>query len=303
VRISDIGPVANEIPGTISPVVRNKNRACEGFLNLRGRSMTNHFRNHIVPAIFMALLGVQALSAPAKREDFTFKIPPSKIPLNIQNQPVAIIASGIVSVSTREHDDYLLKLEMTADLSEFQQNMTALLRSQLDKDDRCGDRIAVQNASLTPVEPSIRAAVQLHYERYACLKVFGKQKAQRVVQGNGAIQLKLTPTVEEKKTLRLTPAVESIQADGSLGELLRSGSLGATLRQKITNALLSAMQKGTDRNLTLPPAVQNIAAIDEAAFRDNGSGGLALVLGGEVRISEQQVQLVKSQLKERLAGQ
>ena len=265
--------------------------------------MMNYYCKCIFSVSLFVLLSVQMLSAPAKPGEFTFKIPPQKIPLTVENQPIVVVASGVVSVMSGGHNDYVLKLEMSVDLSDLQQNITALLRSQLDKDDRCGDRIAIQNASLTPSEPASQAVVQLHYERYTCLKVFGKEKAQKLVGGNGTVQMKLTPTVEERKTIKLIPAVESIQADGSLGELLRSGSLGAMLREKITNALLSAMQKGTDRNLTLPPAVQEIAAIDEAAFRDVGSGRLGLVLGGEVQISEQQIQLVRSQLKERVPAQ
>jgi hypothetical protein len=249
------------------------------------------------------VLAGQAASTPARAEEFTFKIPPSMIPLSIENQPIAIVASGIISVAARGHNDYLLKLDLTADLSDLQQNMTGILRSQLDKDEHCGDRIAIQSASLVPAEPSSRAVVQLHYERYACFKAFGKQTTKKLVGGNGTIQMKLTPGVEADKTLRLVPEVESIQADGSLGELLRSGSLGATLREKITNALQSAMQKGTNRSVTLPPAAQDMAAIDKAEFRDAGSGRLALVLGGEVQVSERQVQLLKGELNERLPAQ
>jgi hypothetical protein len=244
------------------------------------------------------VLGLQALSASAKEEGFTFKIPPAKISLSIENQPVVIIASGIISVISRGRDEYVLKLELNADLTNLQQNMTGLLRSQLDKDDRCGDRIAIGQASLTPADPSSRAIVQLHYERYTCVKAFGKQMARKLVGGNGMIQMKFTPTVEEGKTLRLVPEVESIQADGSLGELLRSGPIGEMLREKITKALLSALQKGTDRSLTLPPAVQDIAVVDKAQFRDAGSGRLAVALGGEVQISDKQIQLLRRQLKE-----
>jgi hypothetical protein len=251
-------------------------------------------------AILVLVLGVQALSAPAREEGFTFKIPPQKISLNFENQPIAIIASGVISVTPKGHDGYLLKLELIADLSDLQQNMTGLLRSQLDKDDRCGDRIAIEHASLAPAEPSSLAVVQLHYERYTCVKVFGKQTPRRLVGGNGTIQIKLTPTVEESKTLRLVPEVESIQADGSLGELLRSGPIGNMVREKITKALLSAIQKGTDRSLTLPPAAQDIAVIDKARFRDAGSGRLAVVLGGGAQISPQQIQLLRSQLKQRI---
>jgi hypothetical protein len=264
-------------------------------LALRGGSIV---RNSCSCAILALVLTVQALSAPAREEGFTFKIPPVTTSLKIENQLIAIIASGVISVTSRGRNEYLLKLELNADLSGLQHNMTGLLSSQLDKDDRCGDRIAIGHASLTPAEPSSRAVVQLHYERYTCVKAFGKQMARKLVGGNGTIQMKFTPTVEESKTLRLVPEVESIEADGSLGELLRSGPIGAMLREKITKALLSAMQKGTDRSVALPPAAQDIAVIDKAQFRDAGSGRLAVVLGGEVQISDKQIQLLRRQLKE-----
>lgn len=257
-------------------------------------------RKSLGSAILALALVVQALSAPAKNGDFTFRIPPQKIPVNIENQPLTIAASGIISVGSRGHDEYILKLELNADLADLQQNFTGLLRSQLDKDDPCGDQIAIQHATLAPAGPSGRAIVQMHYERYTCVKAFGKRVARKLVGGNGIIQMKFTPTIEDHKTLQLVPEIESIQADGSLGELLRSGSIGAMVREKMTKALLSSMQKGTDRSLTLPPAVQDIAMIDKAQFADEGSGRLALGLQGEVAISPQQIQLLKNQLKERM---
>lgn len=256
--------------------------------------------NFLGCAILFLALVVQGLSAPARNEDFTFKIPPQRTSLNIENQPITITASGIISVGSTGHNEYILKLELDADLSDLQQNMTGLLRSQLDKSDRCGDHIAIEQAALMPASPAGRAVVQLHYERYSCLKAFGKQMAKKLVGGNGIIQMKFTPTIEDGKTLRLVPEVESIQADGSLGELLRSGPLGAMVRERITKALLSSLQKGTDRSLTLPPAVQDIAMLDKAQFEDEGSGRLGVVMGGQVVISLQQIQLIKNQLKERM---
>ncbi|HEY6293537.1 MAG TPA: hypothetical protein VI455_18440 [Terriglobia bacterium] len=250
-------------------------------------------------AVLSLALLVQGLSAPARSEDFTFRIPPQRIPLSIENQPLTIDASGIISVGSKGHDEYILRLELDADLSDLQQNMTGLLQSQLDKDDPCGDHISIEHATLTPVGPFSRAVVQLHYDRYTCVKAFGKRVTKKLVGGNGIIQLKFTPTVEDRKTLQLVPEVESIQADGSLGELLKSGPIGAMVREKISRALLAAMQKGTDRSLTLPPAVQDIAMIDKAQFEDKGSGRLGIALQGEVTISAQQVQLLKNQLKER----
>jgi hypothetical protein len=253
-------------------------------------------------AVLSLALVIQGLSAPARNEDFTFRIPPQRISLNIEKQPVTIGASGVVSVGSKGHDQYVLKLELDTDLSDLQQNITGLLRSQLDKDDPCGDHIAIEHATLMPAGRAGRAVVQLHYERYTCVKAFGKRMTKKLVGGNGIIQMKFTPTVEDRKTLQLVPEVESIQADGSLGELLKSGPIEAMVREKLTKALLSAMQKGTDRSLTLPPAVQNIAMIDRAQFEDENAGRLGMMLQGEVAISPQQIQLLKNQLKGRMSA-
>lgn len=233
----------------------------------------------------------------------TFKIPPVRIPLNIKDQHVTIAASGVITLLTKERGLNILKLQLSADLSDLQQNMTEVLGSALDKDDRCGDRIAIQHGTLTAVTPASVAVVQLHYERWGCAKVFGKQEAKRLVGGNAVMQLKLTPAISEDHTsLRLVPEVGPIEADGSLGELLRSGTLGDMLREKIRNAILSALQKGTDLNATLPPAVQGNATLQTAEFRDGGDGRLLAVLGGQIKITNDQIQALSKQVKERMAG-
>jgi hypothetical protein len=276
---------ALEVSGTVSD-----------NMPLRGSMVLNSLGS----AVLCLILVAQAFSAPARSEDFTYRIPPQKISLNVENQPLTISAWGIISVRSSGRDAYLLKLELDADLSDLQQNMTGILRSQLDKNDPCGDHVAIEHATLMPAGAAGQAVVQLHYERYTYVKAFGQRMTKKLVGGNGTVQMKFTPTVEGGKTLKLVPEVESIQADGSLGELLKSGPIGELVRERLTKALLSAMQKGTDRSLTLPPAVQDIAMIDKAQFKDEGSGRLAILLQGEVTITPQQIQLLKNQLKERI---
>jgi len=206
-------------------------------------------------------------------------------------------------MTSKAGDLDIFNLQLTADLTGLQQNMTALLSSQLDKDDHCGDRIAIQQATLTPADPASIATVQLHYERWACVKAFGKQQAKRIVGGNAVIPVTLTPGVDENKTeLRLVPEVGTIEADGSLGELLRTGAVGAMIREKIRSSILSAMQKGTNLSATLPPAAQGYATIENAEFKDGGSGRLIVVLDGQVRITKEQVQTLSKQVKERIAA-
>jgi hypothetical protein len=249
------------------------------------------------------ILMASTLSASPVDQTSTFKVPPVKIPLNVKDQHITLIASALISLTRKSQGLNILNLQMNADLSDLQQNMTELLSAELDKDDRCGDRIAIQHATLTPAEPASLAVVQLHYERYACAKIFGKQEAKRVVAGNAVMQMTLTPAVEADNTeLKLVPTVGPIEADGSLGELLRSGALGDMLREKIRKAILNALQKGTDLSATLPPAVQGYAKIKDARFKDAGAGHLLVLLDGEIQITNEQIEALSKQVKERMAA-
>jgi hypothetical protein len=232
-------------------------------------------------------------------QEVAFKIPPVKIPINIKDQRVTIAVSALISLRSKDRGINDLKLELTADLADLQQNITGFLSAELDKNDRCGDRITIQNATLTPLDPAGFLVVQLHYERWACARVLGKEQVKRVIGGNAVMQMKLTPAVNDARTtLRLVPEVESIQADGSLGELLRSGALGDMLREKIRSAILSAMQKGTDLAASLPVAVQGHAAIENAQFKNGGQGRLLVFLTGEIQITNEQLQALSKQVND-----
>jgi hypothetical protein len=253
--------------------------------------------------VFLTIAVALALATGMCAQNLILKVPPVRIPVTIKDQAVTITAWALISMVSKDRDMDVFRLELDANLADLQQNMTGLLGSQLDKDDHCGDRIAVENATLMPAEPASVATVRLHYERWACVKAFGKQQAKRVVGGNAVIPVKLTPGVGENNTeLRLVPEVGAIEADGSLGELLRSGTVGTMIREKIRNAILSAMQKGTSLSATLPPAAQGHATIESAAFKDAGSGQLMVVLNGQLRITKEQVQILSKQVKERIGS-
>jgi hypothetical protein len=253
-----------------------------------------------VLAVFL-IFGV--LTASLHAQKLTFKIPPVKTSIDIENQPTAIIASGTISQISAPRGENLFKLEMLADLSDMQRNITMILRSSLNREDRCGDHIDIQHATLTPADPGSVVVAQLHFERWKCVKILGKERPNKLIGGNGIIEVKLTPEIDAEKTLRLTPEVGRIEADGALGDLLRSGSVGDQLREKIRGSLLSAMQKGTNFKATLPPAVQDYAIITNARFKDAGAGNLEVVLNGRVQISDDQIKELSNQVRERLASQ
>ena len=208
-------------------------------------------------------------------QNLNFKIPAVKIPLTIKDQTVNIVASGQLTQLSKGHDDNLFNLELRADLSDLQQNMTALLSSALDKDAQCGDRIAIQSATLMPAAPAAIATVQMHYERWICAKIFGKQQVKKLVGGNATIPLTLTPSIDETNT-----------------EL--------RLRDKMQAAIQNAMQKAANLTATLPPVAQPYATIQSATFQDTGGGNMALVLDGRVHITKEQVQQLSKQLKDRV---
>src|SRR5208282_2681748 len=119
---------------------------------------------------------------------------------------------------------------------------------------------------LAPLSPAGLVVAQLHFERWACATQFGRETNNEMAEGNGLIEVKLTPTVGDDGALRLVAEVGRSDAEGLVGEMLRSGSLGDGLRDKIAEAILSAVRMGGDFKATLPPAAQGNATFRHAQF-------------------------------------
>ncbi len=230
----------------------------------------------------------------------SFDFPPVKISVTFANQPIVIATSGVVTRGAAAGGQSTFKLELTADLSDLQRNLTDVLRAELDKADPCGERIEIRGATLTPREPASQVVVQLHFERWSCR---GRETMNETVEGNGAIEVKLTPTVGEDGSLRLLPEIGRVDAEGLVGSLLRSGSLGETLRDKITESVLSTVRQGGDFKATLPPAAQGSAMLQRAHFQGTGSGRLLVMLEGEIRVPNERVAVLTSELKGRSRSQ
>ncbi len=230
---------------------------------------------------------------------FAFHLAPVKSSINFRNQPVAITTSGVISEGVADGGQNTFKLELAADLSDLQDNMTAVLRTQLNKAEPCGERIGIQNAALSPRDPATMVVVQLHYERWAC---FGRDTVNEMAEGNGTIEMKLTAAVGEDGTLRLVPEVARIDAAGLIGELLRSGSLGDAVRDAVAQSVLSAVRQGGDFKVNLPAAAQGYATLRHAQFEGTGAGRVIAVLDGEIRVSSEKATALTSELRGRSAS-
>jgi hypothetical protein len=217
-------------------------------------------------------------------QDLTFSIPPVKTSIDIGDQPVAIVARGIVS-----GDQNSVRLRVSADLSVFQDHIGDLLRAELNRSDRCGERLSVDRAQIQPEAPAAALTAWVHYEKWVCVKALGKQINKRLVAGNASIPVKLTPAVNQNREVQLNADVGEIQADGSLGDLLRSDSFGPQLQEKIRASILSAINKGANLHATVPESLSGIAKIERAAFADSGGDRLQFELFAAVSLPFDQV--------------
>ncbi len=232
-----------------------------------------------------------ALPAIALSADLAIEILPVPVSVNIAGQPVALIVSGNVTGSQPIH------LNLRSDLADFQNHLTPLMQAELNQSNHCGERNSIEQATLIPAAPAGQLTVQLHFEKWACVKLFGKENAKRLVGGNGTVQVLLTPRVEDGNTVRLDAEIGNIDADGSLGELLRSGSLGQALRDKIRAAVLKAVQKSTDLEAVVPEQARPFVIIKSVAFADGGRGRLMLNLAGQLQIPAAQASAVLDEFR------
>ena len=240
-----------------------------------------------------------SIATSSKNSDVAFSLPTMKNTVNFSNQAFVITTAGAISKAVENGGQNLFEMELTADLSDLQQTIAGVLRAQLDKADQCGERIALQTANLTPQEAIGLVVVQLHFERWTCTTMFGRQNMNEIVEGNATIEVKLAPAVAENGALRVTAQMGHIDAEGLIAELLRSGALGEWLRDKIADSTLTVLQQGADFKAALPDGTRSYAALRRAKFEGTGSGRLIAVLDGDIRVPNENLAAVTHALQER----
>lgn len=236
----------------------------------------------------------------ANGQDLAFHLPAVKRPVTIANRSISVTVSGELSQVAAENGRRTFNLEMLADLSDFQQNIDALLHAQLDSSSQCGERLTLRRALLTPAEPSSHLMLQLHYERWSCRGAYG-QTASELAESDGSVEIKLTPTVDKSNTLKLAAEFSRVDATGMFADSLRSGDLGDDLRSRVSQSMLAALTAGANFNTTLPPALENSAVVKTARFHDRGAGVLGVLFEGQTQISNEQANLLATQLNQALA--
>lgn len=238
----------------------------------------------------------------ASGQDLTFALPQVHVPVKIEGQSVGVVVSGGLSQTAADKDLRTFRLELTADLSDLQQNITQLLRARLDQANSCGERVNVRQASLAPATPASLLVIVLHYERWTCTRMNGQPSSSELAEEDGTAEVKLTAAVGDSNALKVTAAFGRIDAGGMLAQSLRTGALGDNLREQCSQLLLAAIQGGTDLKTALPLAVQNAATIQSAKFQDASAGDLSLTLDGQVQISDEQANQLAAQLNQAMSA-
>lgn len=227
-------------------------------------------------------------AALAAGETVVMEIPAVKSQVGVKGQSVAVTASGAITKTSAAWGKDAYRITVKADLGDLQEHLTELLAAQLNKDNPCGEFLAIQKATFVPMEPAGMLTAHLKYERTLCAKAFGRQVSKKMVSGNGVVAVKITPVVEANKTVRFVPEVGRIEADGSLGELLRSSQVGERVREKIEESMVTSIQKAANAAGTLPSTIQSRVSIQNARFQDAGGGRLVVLVTGEVKMTADQ---------------
>jgi hypothetical protein len=103
------------------------------------------------------------------------------------------------------------------------------------------------------------------------------------------VEVNLTPSVVDNH-IAMDAEVRKIDADGSLGEALHSGSFGDSIRQKIAANIESSVRKSADMKSVLPAGMDGVLTLRTVKFADGGSGRLWLTVEGELHLSAEQFQ-------------
>jgi hypothetical protein len=248
------------------------------------------------------------LPAMAFGVDFTFEIPPVPSAVDIGSQHVGIVVSGEVSASPGAPGpgEQTFPLNLRADLGELQSHLTPLVQQELNRSEKCAERVSIQSATIIPAPApsagSADLAVNLHFEKWICIAAEGNAP-KKLLGSDATVHVIVGPVLEKsaggEQAVKVDARIGRIEADGPLGEMLRSGPVGSTVRDKMSEALLKVLQRSTDLDGVMKPETRRFVAIQKIAFVDAGFGRLALDMAGRLQVPGESVAAVLEQFGNR----
>ncbi|HTW32029.1 MAG TPA: hypothetical protein VMD76_10135 [Candidatus Sulfotelmatobacter sp.] len=234
----------------------------------------------------------------ASAQDVTFNLPAVKAPITVGSRKFFVVTAGVLSQTAMQGDRRTFKLAMDADFTDLQQSFTEVMRRELDQPNACGERLAIRRATILSDPPASQLDLQLHFERWLCSPALGSTE---LAESDGAVEMKLTPAIGKSGGVELTVEFKRIDASGMLADELKS-DLGDDLRAKVAKSLADVIQSAADFKTILPGAVQRGATLQSVRFEDAGAGVLTVLLEGQVQASNDQINLLASQLNGTVAS-
>lgn len=150
---------------------------------------------------------------------------------------------------------------LRADLVAAQEHSTALLRALIDRNTRCGDRIAVREGQIGARSPALRVTGTADYQRTVCLA--GREMSV-VPRSPIHLDMLLHPVVQSR-SLRVRAEVLDVRADGPGVPPSAQGLLKETLGKVISEQIGELFPAGA-----VPPD----AALKSVSFDEVGRGAL-----------------------------
>src|SRR5579862_12732 len=129
----------------------------------------------------------------ASAQDVTFNLPPVKDLADVGSRIISVIASGVLSQTEVQGNQRTFRLDSNLDLTDLQQNITAIMNAQLREASGCGERLGLRSANILPAPPATLLVLQLHFERWLCA---GQSSPTELAESDGAVEVKITPLVQ-----------------------------------------------------------------------------------------------------------
>jgi hypothetical protein len=208
------------------------------------------------------------------------------------------VAADITRTSSADNSNAFVA-KIVADLSDLQDKISEILRTQMEQSHACGERTEVQESMLVPDAPASRIFTRVHVERWICPPT-GRGEPMEVASGEGSLELKLIPSIEEDGKFGLNSQISHVDGNDFARDLL-VGNVGQMLKDKITSAIASSVQKAAESQF-VPTFPGESATMDKAQFQQAGAR-LTLVVNEHVRLSDQQTQEFATRVKQYLSAQ
>jgi hypothetical protein len=218
--------------------------------------------------------------------------------MNFGTTEISIPVSADISRTSSVDGNNIFAEKVVADLSNLQDKIREILRTQIERAPACGERTEIREAMLVTDAPAIRIFTRVHVEHWICPG--GHGQAMEVATGEGSLELRLTPSVEKDGKLGLDSQISHVDGDVFARDLL-VGDVGQMFKEKITAAVAACIQKAAQPQL-LPTSAGPLTNADRPEFRQT-AGRLALVLNERMQLSDQQTQAFASQMKQYMSAQ